>query len=100
MYKNYPNLFKLDKSLFNDSTVITSLNIFNNFKTTNDIKELNILSKYIDTLYEPNLKNIQSKLKIEYGNFQEEYPEQLMSTIFLNSESKDWKKFNDNCIYC
>jgi FkbM family methyltransferase len=34
------------------------------------------------------LANIHSKLKIEYGSFSEEYPEQLMSSIFLPGNAK------------
>lgn len=88
MYNNYKNLFKLDESLFNDKTLTVGLYILGVFKESNNVQELNNLSNYIDTFYEEKLKNIQSKLRLEYGNFQEEYPEQLMSTIFLNSESK------------
>jgi FkbM family methyltransferase len=34
------------------------------------------------------LKNIHSKLKINYGNFEDEYPEQLMSTRYIKGHEK------------
>lgn len=88
MFTNYSNLFKLDESLFNDNTLEMGLEIQNKFREKNDIKELNNLSKYIDTYYETKLLDMQKKLKLNYGSFKDEYAEQLMSVIFLNSESK------------
>jgi FkbM family methyltransferase len=56
---------------------------------TNEIYTKNIpdyiLSKYI---YDTKLKDIHSKLKIGYGSFQDEYPEQIMAVRCLTGNEK------------
>jgi FkbM family methyltransferase len=42
----------------------------------------------METSYEEKLKNIHSNLKIGYGDFDDEYPEQLMSVRYLTGNEK------------
>ena len=58
--------------------------------TTNDIYSKDI-PEYIRVIYpdyHEKLKNIHSKLKIGYGNLQEEYPEQMMTVRYLTGHEK------------
>ena len=58
---------------------------------TNQVFTNDNLPEYINYIY-PNfqekLANIHSKLKINYGSFNEEYPEQMMATRYLTGNEK------------
>jgi FkbM family methyltransferase len=88
MFDNYKKIFKLDETLFADVNKEKYIELYNCFLNTNEITYLNQLTKLIDDQNEYKLKELQNKLKINHGNFNEEYAEQLMSMIFINSSSK------------
>jgi predicted O-methyltransferase YrrM len=60
-----------------DSKVNIKINLINNSITTENDEEIN--NKLID---------IQSKLKIKYGTFNEELPEQIMAVTYLSGNEK------------
>jgi FkbM family methyltransferase len=79
-------LFGIKKKIFilNDNNITEygdfiqiKINIINNEIKT--INQINILEK---------LYNIHSKLKINYGNFLEEFPEQILALRYLNGNEK------------
>jgi len=58
------------------------------------LKDLKIFFRYKDIIFiinimnEEKLQNIHNNLKIIYGSFNDEYPEQLISATFLNGNEK------------
>ena len=51
-----------------------------------DIKKSMVTSIFKN--YENKLRSMQSRLKLKFGSFQDEFPEQLMATRFLKGEEK------------
>ena len=79
----------LDYSIINDNIKIEVTDLYNKFlESDNDISLINQISKLIDTQYDAKLQELQQNIKIEHGSLAEEYPEQLMSYIFLYLDSK------------
>ena len=60
-----------------DSKVNIKINLINNSIITENDEEIN-----------NKLINIQSKLKIKYGTFNEEFPEQIMAVTYLSGNEK------------
>ena len=47
-----------------------------------------IITSYTEEVFEEKLKNIHSKLKIEFGTMNDEYPEQIMAVKYLTGNEK------------
>lgn len=87
-----PNILK---SIFiQDENMITT--IYDNTKDIYlDVKYNKIytddLPEYISTIFintEKKLKDMHTKLRIDYGSFNDEFPEQLMAVTYLNGSEK------------
>ena len=80
------NFYSILKKIFIlDNGVITEYN--ENFKIQIDIKK-NIITTINENDVNETLKNIQSKLSILYGDFNEEIPEQKMVVRYLTGSEK------------
>lgn len=85
-------------NIFSDPVVGTLKKIFITINgitteyTDNFIIKINLLDNTIksinDYFFTDKLKYIHSKLKIKYGTFNEEFPEQKMSTFYLTGNEK------------
>lgn len=84
------SFFYFDKTYYGNGNENENenLNTYQQFIETNDIKYLNKLAINLDKKNEYKLKNIHTSLNFKNGSLDEEYPEQLMSTIFLDNTSK------------
>ena len=77
-----------------DEFIMLKINIINNTITTineqnnNDKLKNNIITTINENEINNKLKNIQSKLKIKYGTFNEELPEQKMTFRYLTGNEK------------
>lgn len=76
--ENYPMLKYSNK---HDIYIDTNTNNIYTSDAPDSIKEL-----FPD--YDSLLRNIQSKLKLEYGSFEDEYPEQIMAVRYLTGNEK------------
>lgn len=87
--------------LFGDPIIGTHKFIFINTKSSLRYKYNDLTNVMFDTLtnsdlsnkitainYTAKLSDLHSKLKINHGSLREEYPEQLMSTMFLKGDEK------------
>ena len=76
---------------FHKSIFIENLGVITEYNEYIEIK-INILDNTINTIEKINsdtkLQMLQSKLKLNYGSFRDEYPEQKMSVNFLNGNEK------------
>ncbi len=85
----HKNNFIISDTLLNDNEKNNEIiNQYNLFISSEDEIYLNNISNIINDFYIDKLNYIQKSLKFEGGSLSEEYPEQLMSTIFLNKSNK------------
>lgn len=74
------------KKIFTDLETV-SLNENDTFVEEESPKDKYLKEPYIEN-NEQRLQKIQSLLKLDYGSFKEEYPEQLMSVSYIKKDAK------------
>ena len=79
--KNNIRTFDQTETVYIDMRISTSTEIYTLYTVPDEIYDT---YHYIEN----NLSKLHSKLKLDYGSFDEEYPEQIMAQLFIQPDAK------------